>query len=1079
MNIYKTNKVNKIYNKIKELTQKDNIFKKETLIIVKNDLLKEEIKKTIARLNGISYNLNIKKNAVKSIYEISLKNPNIKKYIEKNTFPFYLETEKFILYNILKTEKLKYIKDFKSAKNRYFFASKIIDLFHHYYSKFSKLIETWEDDGFLFQEENLKPYENMQKELFKKLFEKQKNILNLHKKVIQEKPTKNIEIEIKKIIFIGNDREIEKKILNSLEKIFDFEVHVLIFEDFLNYKSTLIEELLLTKAKTNPIKYKALEKVDIELFKGENFLTSIKNNIIKGTPLSKLDDSFKIIEAKNQKREVEILVNQIVHSMQKNNPKLSEIAITSLQESFNEYLPYIEECLNKYEIEYSVLSYNNLSKGESIIALKRLMDLFISKNEKISNFSRKEVFNLLSNNKVMKKFNISTSELNYLIEFSDAMNISFGVNSTHKENLKYDQNFLNSWEDGFNRFLMSEIFDEKYEDETPKESIRFQDQESIIKLITIVKSLYEDINYFKNKTYKVYEWAEIIEIFIQKYIDLEEFNITDEYLRNKIKSFKNFPKDFNDNLYKNYLKEINEIKIEFYLFKIMFEESLEKEKYGIMYKKNGILIANYKEIEYLQKKEIHFLGFQKFNSKINYDNMNLLNEYYEYNNTEKEAITALFNLIFATSEKFYLYCSFQNNLNPELNILKTINKILEHIQKYEKNFQIEKHPNENHDLAYFKDVKENYLINYDLEAFNIAKILQNSKPIKFKQNKIQLEGPIKLNLYELKSALSNPYKHFYEKTLNVKIQDIRLENEIKEKQEEQIFSAIDIIYRLIKNSTLLHEYIMGKKDNENKAIEIIKNQIRYEIQQGSIPFNIDQKTIVNNIFTKINKLKYNAAENLKNLSIMKEAKIKFCQTIKLNFQKKYIEFELKKDIENLYKIENDYFYLNFVKKDYCSIPDKIKNEIDLYITGLLIKKEIQNFNSLTEIKINLESLSAKTTILYHNEEIIIDDIENILMQFAYISSYPTPIYQSLIIKILTKINQNNFSNCFKNLIKMQIKNPSKAYFTSKSHERFLKTSEITLCDYYNRFKDTHDLKLDKNLLILIEKFYTKFARTKN
>ncbi|WP_210365650.1 hypothetical protein, partial [Borreliella valaisiana] len=70
-----------------------------------------------------------------------------------------------------------------------------------------------------------------------------------------------------------NNREIEKKILNSLEKIFDFEVHVLIFEDFLNYKSTLIEELLLTKAKTNPIKYKALEKVDIELFKGENFLT--------------------------------------------------------------------------------------------------------------------------------------------------------------------------------------------------------------------------------------------------------------------------------------------------------------------------------------------------------------------------------------------------------------------------------------------------------------------------------------------------------------------------------------------------------------------------------------------------------------------------------------------------------------------------------------------------------------------------------------------------------------------------------------------------------------------------------------
>ncbi|WP_213054202.1 hypothetical protein, partial [Escherichia coli] len=121
-----------------------------------------------------------------------------------------------------------------------------------------------------------------------------------------------------------------------------------------------------------------------------------------------------------------------------------------------------------------------------------------------------------------------------------------------------------------------------------------------------------------------------------------------------------------------------------------------------------------------------------------------------------------------------------------------------------------------------------------------------------------------------------------------------------------------------------------------KAIEIIKNHIRYEIQQGSIPFNIDQKTTVNEILKKINKLKYNAAESLKKLSAMTKSKIKFCKKIKLNFQNKNIEFELKKDIENVYKVENDYFYLNFVKKDYCSIPDKIKNEIDLYITGLLI-----------------------------------------------------------------------------------------------------------------------------------------------
>ncbi|WP_210380065.1 hypothetical protein, partial [Borreliella garinii] len=91
------------------------------------------------------------------------------------------------------------------------------------------------------------------------------------------------------------------------------------------------------------------------------------------------------------------------------------------------------------------------------------------------------------------------------------------------------------------------------------------------------------------------------------------------------------------------------------------------------------------------------------------------------------------------------------------------------------------------------------------------------------------------------------------------------------------------IYRLIKNSTLLHEYIMGKKDDVSKVVEIIKNHIKHEIQQGNIPFNIDQKTTVNNIFKKISKLQYNAAKSLKKLSIMIKTKIKFCQTIKLNF----------------------------------------------------------------------------------------------------------------------------------------------------------------------------------------------------
>ena len=219
------------------------------------------------------------------------------------------------------------------------------------------------------------------------------------------------------------------------------------------------------------------------------------------------------------------------------------------------YLPYIEEFLNKYELDFNVLDSKDISKSKSVMALKKLMNLFISHRGTISNFNRKEIIEFLSNTKVMNKFNISTNELQHLITFSDTMNINFGMNDTHKEHLSYDKTFLNSWEDGFNRFLLSEIFNEKYENENFQENISFQDPASIIQLTTIIRSLYEDIIYFRRREYTIYEWAEIIEIFINKYIKLEDDDKIDEYINTRIQYLKNFSRDFNENLYKDYMEK--------------------------------------------------------------------------------------------------------------------------------------------------------------------------------------------------------------------------------------------------------------------------------------------------------------------------------------------------------------------------------------------------------------------------------------------------------------------------------------------------------------------------------------------
>ncbi|ETZ18805.1 Exodeoxyribonuclease V gamma chain [Borrelia duttonii CR2A] len=1066
--IYKTNKISNIYNKVNELIRNDNLFKKETIILVKNNILSDEIKKYLATINGISYNLNIKHNTIKTIYNISIENPNIKKFLENNTLLFYTETETLVLYYILKDNQTQNTSQFQSTKNRYAFASKMINLFHKYYSKFSYLIDTWRSNNFLFEDKNKHYYESIQKEIFEKLFVNQINILDLQEKIEKEITNTKQDIETKRIIIIGESREIDRKILHSLQQIFNITIYELVLEDITQIHSNLINELIPIKITKLQPTIQLTKEIDIQSFNEINFLSSLKNNIIKDTPLSNLDDSFKIIQAKTKKREVEILINNILHSTQNNNININDIVITYLAKDMDMYLPYIEELLSKYELAFTILDSQDILKSKSIIALKQLMKLFISNRGTISNFNRKEIIEFLSNIKVMNKFNISTNELEYLIKFSDAMNINFGINKTHKEKLSYDQNFLNSWEDGFNRFLMSLIFNDKYECNNCNENINFQDPESIIKLISIIRSLYEDIMYFKDQKYTIHEWAEIIDIFIDKYIKLDDENRIDAYISTKIQYLKTFSKDANENLYKDYIIKIKEKKVDFSLFKAIFEDTITQKTHQLNNKSTGILVASCDKIEYLQKSEIHFLGTHELDSNIYFDNMDLLNEYYDYINLEQENISNLIKIIFAASQKLYLYYSQSQYLNPDINNPKIINKIINHIKDTGLDIKIETHPNENYDPEYFKCNKDNYLINYDTEAFKIAKSLQKGQSSNFKQKRLTLNKQITLDIENINKAITNPYKYFYEEILNVQIKDTSYINDIKEKQEEQIIDIDNFNYKLM-SIISIHEYI---KNNTNEHIlERINNIIENQIQRGIIPINIKKTKIKEEFITKLLQIKNNIDINFQDFFKMQKADITLNKNIFIDFEDKTLEFKLNGKLKNIYKIDNQYFYIYLEKKDYGQ--DKIIKKINLYMLGLMIKTATTNIKSIKEIKINYETSKLSIENQYTNEEINHLDIENLLKQIAYISSHPTPIYKDLIQKSLLKIENINELPI---ALKTQIKYQQKSISINKNMEFILKDKDITWCPYYNRFRDTHDLNIEANLETLLQNFYAKFIK---
>ena len=144
--------------------------------------------------------------------------------------------------------------------------------------------------------------------------------------------------------------------------------------------------------------------------------------------------------------------------------------------------------------------------------------------------------------------------------------------------------------------------------------------------------------------------------------------------------------------------------------------------------------------------------------------------------------------------------------------------------------------------------------------------------------------------------------------------------------------------------------------------------------------------------------------------------------------------------------------------------------------GLFLKNKIEDIDSIQEIKISYETAQLSLDNAYENTEINLLDLENLLKQIAYISSYPTPIYRDLIHKSLTKIKNINE---FPTALKAQIEYPQKSIAPTKKMEHILTQKDITWCPYYNRFQDTNDLNIDENLEKLLKDFYIKFMKTQS
>ncbi|WP_168867752.1 exodeoxyribonuclease V subunit gamma [Enterobacteriaceae endosymbiont of Plateumaris braccata] len=445
-------------------------------------------------------------------------------------------------------------------------------------------------------------------------------------------------------------------------------------------------------------------------------------------------------------------------------------------------------------------------------------------------FYPEEIFYLLGNNEISKKFSINhEDDLIYLRYWINDIGIKHGLNFHNFKNLSLPKDQY-TWKFGLYRMLYGYAIDNNsgnWNGIIPYNGTFGVLGELLGKFTYFLFTLYKWKKQLKKKQL-IQNWKKkIIQLYSEFFYSNIDSNKYMKYL------FKNIILFIDNGINTNYKQKIS-INIIIKEFQIL----LEKKKKQFNYSFNKINFCNFGQLNYIAFKASFVIGMNsKYYPRYSYPVVfNLIKKYpkqNDKNNLDQEKYFFL-ELLMASKKKLYLSYIDTNNINYDRKYPSIlITELLEYISN---NYEIKKNKISNHIVnhIYHINQKKNIFTNFDFNDFNFLN-KQNFFDIKLSILKMK-----KILLKNIINFWKDPLKGFFNQRLGVYLQEL---NQFQFSEIEPF--SLDYLTKYQINTQILHSLILNKNINS----------IYYNyLNKGILPYGNYGKILWNNNKENIYKL---------------------------------------------------------------------------------------------------------------------------------------------------------------------------------------------------------------------------------